>query len=189
MTAPRRKAKPYNPAKSTAHDRQAKDLLENARVTAVEIDDPYERGAKIIALRSTRDDPLADMLARGFITECEFATGRHWQRAYENAEIGAIQGTDPTKEAVDGGRMREVLTDRQLAANKELKAARETLGQAGNWIIVSVLGTRKTLETLAWEWRKARPGDASYRYVTRRFHECLGDLAELFGYAMRELKR
>jgi hypothetical protein len=179
-TTRRRKAKPYCPA---AADRRSSDFLRNAKLVKAEVDDPYEPAAKILTLRSTRDDPLADMLSRGFISQCEFETGRHWQRAYENSEIGNVGGIDPTKEAVDGGRMREVLTDRQLRANKELKAARDTLGKAGNWLIVSVLGTNKTLEMVAWEWHQAKPGDAAYRYVTRRFHECLGTLAELYGYA------
>lgn len=179
----RRKAQPYNP-NNPVHDRQAKDLLRNAKVVPVEVEDPYEPGAKILAIRSTRDDPIADMLARGHIDQCEFETARHWQRLYEGAEIGGARGIDPSKEAVDGGRMADVLTDRQVKATKELKRARDELGAAGNWLIVSVLGTKKTLELVAWEWRRAPPGSATYRYITRRFHECLQALSELFGYAL-----
>lgn len=190
-----RRGGPYNPALAEyqrqlqeaedvrKRDRRSTDLLRNARVVPVEVDDPMGDG-KVVVMRSTRDDPLADMLARGHITECEFATGRHWQRAYEDAEIGGIAAVDPGKECVDGGRMREVLTDRQIAATKELNLAREKLGDAGNWLIVSVLGTKKTIEAVAFEWKEARPGDAKYRYVRNRFHECLGTLSVLFGYAM-----
>lgn len=191
----RRKAQPYNPAlaeyqakqreaeEAKKRDRRARDLLRNARVVATEIDDPIS-GDRVVALRSVRDDPIADMLARGHIDQCEFETARHWQRAYEGAEIGGARGIDPSKEAVDGGCPREVLTDRQVRATKELKQAREELGTAGNWLIVSVLGTKKTLEVVAWEWRRAPPGSATYRYIARRFHECLQALSELFGYAL-----
>lgn len=176
----RRKKTPYNPA----HDRRAQDLLRNAQVAPAEVDDPYEAGGKLIVLRSTRDDPLADMLARGHITDCEYATGRHWQAAYENAEIGGVAAIDPGKEAVDGGIMREPLTDRQIRATKELTMARSELGHAGNWLIIQVLGSKKTLEMVAKEQYWGNPGEAQYKYVRRRFHECMTTLSVLFGYAM-----
>ncbi len=192
--AARRRKRPFNPAlaeyqakqqaarEAEKRDRKSRDLLRNARVAAAEVDDPIS-GDRVVVLRSVRDDPIADMLARGHVDQCEFETARHWQRAYEGAEIGGACGIDPSKEFVDGGCPREVLSDRQIKATKELKAAREELGAAGNWLVVSVLGTKKTLEMVAWEWRQAKPGDASYRYVTRRFRECLKTLSELFGYA------
>lgn len=180
-TAPRRRKKqPFNPA----HDRMARDLLRNAKVAPLEVDDPFEEGGKILVMRSTRNDPIADMHARGQLTDCEYSTARHWERAYENAEIGGVPAMDPSKEAVDGGGVREVLTDKQIKAVKELELARKELGAAGNWLIVSILGTKKTVEMVAFEWKGARPGEAGYRYVRNRFHECLSTLSVLFGYAM-----
>lgn len=176
----RRKGRPFNPA----HDRMARDLLRNAQVTPIEVDDPYEQGGVILVMQSTRDDPLAEMRARGQIDECDYQAGRHWQRAYEDAEIGGVRGIDPTKEAVDGGRIREVLTDRQLRAAKELKDARENLGSLGIWIVVSVLGTRMNLLDLAKRSAgKEGPIEGEYRYLRRRFKTCLSTLAVLFGYA------
>jgi hypothetical protein len=163
----------------------AKDLLRNAQVAPVEVDDPYEDGGKILVMQSTRDDPLSEMRARGQIDDCDYEAGRHWQRAWEHAEIGGVQGIDPTKEAVDGGRMREVLTDRQIRATKDLTAARHELGTFGNWIIVSVLGTRKPLVELARESAgPSGPVDDEYKYLRRRFKRCLSTLSVLFGYAM-----
>lgn len=176
----RRKKQPFNPA----HDRMARDLLRNAKVAPLEVDDPYELGGKILVMRSTRNDPIADMHARGQIDDCEYATARHWERAYEDSEIGGVPAVDPSKEAVDGGRVREVLTDRQIRAVKELELAREKLGHTGNWLVIQVLGTKKTLEMVAFEWKQARPGDAAYRYVRNRFHESLETLSVLFGYSL-----
>jgi len=128
------------------------------------------------------------MRARGFIDTCDYEAGRHWQRAFEDAEIGGVRAIDPTKEAVDGGQMPEVLTDRQVEATKELTDARRELGHAGNWIIVQVLGTRMNLHQVA-SGRAGRPDcEAEYKYVRRRFRECLGTLAVLFGYAMEKGK-
>ena len=58
MSRTKRK-KPYDPTK--VHDRRARDLLRNAEVAAVEVDDPLglEPGDKIVTLRSIRNDPLA----------------------------------------------------------------------------------------------------------------------------------
>jgi len=176
----RRKKQPYNPA----HDRMARDLLRNAQVAPVEVDDPFEEGGKLLVMRSTRNDPLADMHARGHVSDCEFETGRHWQRAYEDAEIGGVAAIDPGKECVDGGRMREVLTDRQIHAIKELKLSRDALGISGNYLILKVLGTKMTLEGIAKEQHWGKAGEAQYKYIRRRFHECLGTLSVLFGYAM-----
>ncbi|HJZ20208.1 MAG TPA: hypothetical protein VJ226_04580, partial [Bradyrhizobium sp.] len=54
-----RRKKPHDP--SRVHDRRSKDLLRNAEVAEVEVDDPLalEPGEKIVTLRSTRNDPLA----------------------------------------------------------------------------------------------------------------------------------
>lgn len=179
----RRKKQPFNPAKE-AHDRRATDLLRNARVSPIEVDDPFEVGAKILVMRSTRNDPIADMHARGHLSDCEYATARHWERAYEDSAIGGVPAMDPGKESVDGGKMAEVLTDRQIKAIKELKLAREELGNAGNWLIIQVLGTKKTIEDVAWEWKQAKRDSAGCKYIRRRFHECLSTLSVLFGYAM-----
>ena len=54
-----KRRKPHNPAK--AHDRRSRDLLRNAEVATVEVENPLalEPGEKIVALRSIRNDPLA----------------------------------------------------------------------------------------------------------------------------------
>lgn len=179
MTAsPRRRKKaPYNPV----HDRMARDLLRNAKVTPVEVDDPYEEGGKIIVMRSTRDDPLSEMLARGQITECDFAAGRHWQRAFEDSEIGSVRGIDPTKEAVDGGRMCDPISERRDSAGRELKAARDRL-KASNWLIVVVLGTRKSLMDVALETAGPACHEGIYKRLRAEFHRALETLAIVFGY-------
>ena len=181
----RRKGKPFNPSLGV-HDRTVseRDRLRNAQLAAAEVDDPFEEGGKILVMRSTRNDPVADMKARGHLTECEYQTARHWERAYEHAEIGGVPAMDFSKEAVDGGSIREVLTDRQTKAMKELRLARNALGDAGNYLIVQVLGTKMTLMQVCQQRTNGAVGDSVYKYTRRRFHECLGTLAVLFGYAM-----
>jgi hypothetical protein len=127
MKKKRRRGKP-NDLKNIVHDRTSRDLLRNAQVAPVEVDDPYEEGGKIVVLRSTRNDPLADMKSKGQIDDCDYVAGRHWQAAWENAEIGGVRAIDPTREAVDGGGLPELLTNTQRRAVQDLKAGREALG-------------------------------------------------------------
>lgn len=182
----RRKGKPFNPAAPIieppkVHDRQSHDLLKNARVAPVEVDDPYEQGAKIMVLRSTRHDPLADMMAKKQIDQCDYVAGRHWQAAYENAEIGAVRGIDPSKEAVDGGRVPDMLTDQQRRAVQDLKAARLALGPAGNLLVTDVLAKGWSISQAAAF--RGRTSERDRLYIGARFRECLSTLAIRFGYS------
>jgi hypothetical protein len=67
--------KPYNPAQ--AHDRRALDLLHNAEVAPVEVDDPFalEPGDKIVTLRSLRNYPLGRLHSRRQIDEAQYQGG------------------------------------------------------------------------------------------------------------------
>ncbi len=185
MAKPRRKGKPYNPANSgpQVHDRKAHDLLKNAQVTSDEVDDPYaiNPGDKIVVLRSTRHDPLFDMKAKGHIDQCDYVAGRHWQAAYENSEIGSVKAIDPSKEAVDGGRLPEVVTDIQRRGMQDIRAARIALGAEGDALIVDILGKGWSIGQSAIA--RGRHSDDDRRYIGRRFRECLATLAIRFGYS------
>lgn len=190
MSRPRRrKGKPYDP--STVHDRKSTDLLRNAMVTPVMVDDPYPgldgSYSKIIVMRSTRNDPLAEMNARHQIDACDYVAGRHWQAAWENAEIGGVRAIDPSKEFVDGGRMPEVLSDRQRRAVVDLKNARAELGADGDKLIRDVLGAgMPIIQAAALRGLHSEP---ERKYVGRRFRECLSCLAVLYGYSSERLEK
>ena len=179
---PRRRGKPYDPA-APVHDRRATDLLRNAQMAVDEVDDPYavNPGDKIVVLRSTRNDPLADMKSKNQIDACDYVAGRHWQAAWEHAEIGGIRGIDPSKEAVDGGRLPEVLTDQQRRAVVDLKSARQALGAEGNALVVDVLAKGWSIAQCAAQ--RGRFKERERLYIGARFKECLSTLAKRFGYA------
>lgn len=184
-TKRRRRGKP-NDLKNIVHDRTSHDLLRNAQVLPVEVDDPYEAGGRIVVLRSTRHDPLADMKSRGQIDQCDYIAGRHWEAAWENAEIGGVRAIDPGQEAVDGGRLPEVLTDTQRRAVQDLKAAREALGERGDELIRDILGRKLSIHQAAM--LRGLTGENDRKYTGQRFRECLSTLAVRFGYANRERK-
>lgn len=189
----RRKGRPYDPAlaeyqrqlsaaeDAKKRDRKSKDLLRNAQVAALEIVDPLS-GDKTVVLRSTRDDPLADMHARKQIDEAQYQGGRAFQRDFERAERGP-RAIDPGKEAVDGGVMPEPISEAQRRAGRQLAVVYRMLGQNGSALIHDVLVHQKTRRQVAEA--RGLSGERWEKFFGMRFQECLNCLAEVYGFAMR----
>ena len=178
--ARRKRRKPFDP--STAYDRCAQDLPLNAEVAAVEVDDPFgtEPGEKIVALRSTRSDPLAKLHSRRQIDEAQYRGGRAFQNDWEKAERGP-QAVDPTRERVDGGQMREPITEGQRRAAVRLNRPGPELGADRTALIHEVLILGMNMEQVG-ERRDLR-GQRWKDYFARRLQECLDRLALVYGFA------
>ena len=172
--------KPYNPAK--AHDRRSRDLLRNAEVAAVEVDDPLalEAGDKIVTLRSLRNDPLARLQTHRQIDEAQFQGGRAFQNDWEKAERGP-QAVDPSREYVDGGQFREPITESQRKAVLRLNRVERELGADGSALVHQVLILGMTMEQISR--RRELHGQRWSDYFARRFRECLDRLALVYGFA------
>ena len=177
-----KRKKPYNPAK--VHDRRSHDLLRNAEVATVEVDNPLalEPGEKIVALRSIRNDPLARLHTHHQIDEAQYQGGRAFQNDWERAERGP-RAVDPTREYVDGGQMREPITEGQRRSVLRLNRAERELGADGSALVHDVLvhgltvaqiGEKRGLRTQRWK-----------DYFARRFCECLDRLALIYGFATK----
>jgi hypothetical protein len=178
--ARRKRKKPYDPAK--AYDRRAQDLPLNAEVAPVEVDDPFgtEPGDKIVALRSTRCDPLAKLHSRRQIDEAQYRGGRAFQNDWEKAERGP-RAVDPTRERVDGGQMREPITEGQRRAVVRLNRVEHELGADGTVLIHEVLILGMNMEQVGE--RRDLGGQRWKDYFARRFQECLDRLALVYGFA------
>lgn len=172
-----KRRQPYDPS---AHDRRATDLLRNAQVSPLEVDDPIELGGKLIVMRSTRDDPLADLHARGQIDEAQYQSGRAFQGDFETAERGP-RAIDFTREAVDGGLMPEPITEAQRKAAKQLAVVYRALGQDGAALTHDVLVHSKTRAQVAES--RGLVGRRWEEYYGMRFRECLNCLAKVYGFA------
>ncbi len=164
------------------YDRRASDLVMNAVVSTITVDDPMDPGSRLLVARSLRDDPVAAMHDRRQIDEAQYAGARHWQRAYELAELGGVGAIDPTKEAVDGGKAPEPLSDAQARAFGDLIKAAKALGQEGESLIRDFLGRGWPLLHVAA--RRNMTTETELKYIGRRVRECLETLAITFGYAM-----
>lgn len=163
------------------YDFRSSDLVMNAQVAAVEIDDPLEPGAKAYAFKSIRDDPLNRMFIHGHIDKAQLEAGEKWREAFEVAEIGGAKAIDWTKERVDGGRLSEPFTERQRRAFRTLARAADALGRDGDALVRDVLGRRMFLNQAA-----AARGLGSERGIAaigRKFKEYLEILVLVFDLA------
>jgi hypothetical protein len=163
------------------HDRRAKELT-HQDVAAEEVEDPFEQGATILVLRNLRDDPIAAMRSKGYVDECQFMAARHWQKAYELAEIGGAKAIDYERTKVDGGQIAQAtVSDQQARAFADLSRARAGLGDYGSSIVFDVLGCHMTIQKCAE--RRMMVREIEIKYIGRRFRECLDTMAIIFGYA------
>jgi hypothetical protein len=176
MARPKRR-QPYNPA---AHDRTATDLGRGAQIYVVEVDDPYEAGGKILAARSRRDDPLAEMHFRRQIDEAQYEAGLAFQRDFEAAERGP-RAIDPSKEFVDGGMMPEPITEAQRRAALQLKKVYRELGPDGSSLMHDVLIHRQTYRQIAES--RGFAGQRWERYFGTAVFLNLHTLAFVYGLA------
>lgn len=182
------KAKHKSRRVAKIHDRRSHDLPRNAEVAAVEVDDPLalEPGEKIVTLRSIRNDPLARLHSHRQIDEAQYNSGRAFQNDWERAERGP-QAVDPTREYVDGVRMREPITEAQRKAVLRLNRAERELGADGAALVHDVLIQGMTMEQVG-----ARRNLHSQRwsdYFSRRLRECLDRLAVIYGFATEQKQR
>lgn len=147
------------------------------------VDNPYPVGpAKIIALRSYRDDPLALMLCRKQITKWQFEAGRAWQRLYREAEITPVQAMDPTKEPVDGGgNVMLGVADRKLDAVERKNALTAKLRAQDvrllDFVLIAGMGVREYAHATGWNTAR------HVKAVGLQFRQALELLAREFGYA------
>jgi hypothetical protein len=146
------------------------------------VDDPIEIGAKMSAVRSIRNDPLAGLHSRRHIDEAQYHAGRAFQHDFETAERGP-RAIDPSKEAVDGGQMPEPITEAQRKAAKKLAVVYRALGQSGSALVHDVLIHGRTMEQIGES--RQMVSELELKYLGRRFRECLDELAVIYDFAMR----
>lgn len=188
------------PVSSAPHDRRASELPLNANVVAVEIDAAYglREGAaqnargewvvpdapKDIVVASLRNDALRELFARKQIGRHQYDAGRAYQRDFDMSLIGGARAIDFTREAVDGGRMAEPISEASSRALGMLARVSKSLGLEGDVMIRAMLGEGLTIAQYAA--RRSMEARSGREYVGRRFRECLETLAYLYGFTTRK---
>lgn len=169
----------------------APDVEKVAHLGTVAVLDPGEeaevfagkRGVHQLAKRlkvvNLRDDPVGQMAKREQITAAQLEAARRWQAWHDAAQIGSVRSFDPTAINVDGGQLREVVTDAHRAAVKRLVSADRQLGERGAMIVRRILGDRMTIVQLG-----AIMGVSTEKELKRlgwRVRECLDTLVKATG--------
>ena len=116
-------------------------------------------------------DPLADHFARGRIDMAQFRAGREFQKHFAIAD--------------NSGRTN--LADDQLAAWKTLARCYRALGANGSALVNDVLVNARTTRQIAES--RSKTGQDWERYYVRRLRECLGTLAEVYGFSNEVLTK
>jgi hypothetical protein len=178
---PRPKRRQPNDLKNV-HDRRTTDLLRNAQVSPIEVDDPLEPGGKLIVMRSTRNDPLANLHARKVIDEAQYQGGRAFQGDFETIQ-SRPQAVDASQPYVDRSFRHRGVSDAYSKAFDRLNAAHVALGIIGSPIAHAVLIDGLTMAKLAE--RRNLSGERWEKYFGMRFQECLDCLALVYGFAMK----
>jgi hypothetical protein len=158
--------------------------LRNAQVAPIEVDDPYEEGAKIVVLQSTQHDPLPEMISKA----------RSINTTTSRGGIGRQPGGTPRSAAcgrsIRPGRRSMAAACRKCSptpsAVRDLKAGCEALGQEGHQLICDVLGRGMSITQAAGN--RGLQSETDRKYAGKRFRECLSTLAIRFGYANREAR-
>ena len=167
-----------------SHDRRSTDTLAAGQYAEAVIDDPFDpKGDKITTLRQTRGDPLGRLHAHHQIDDAQYQAGRLYQQDKELADRGA-RAIDPTREAVDGGRLPEPLTDRQIKARKRIVKIEGELGRRLTRILQAVLIDGHTISMLS-----GSDVQSVLKLHGNLFRTALNELADLYGLANAEPKQ
>ena len=163
-------------------DRRADHAHRQATLVPVEVPDPYEAGATVIAFKNAKADPLQRLKDQADIDEAQYQAGKAYERDLELAEVGNVKAIDPTKEAVDGGKMPEPVSEAKRRADMRLNEASRIMGLFAESVVRGVLRLNVTPAQLAIARNHTtRREQLQYGWVFRR---ALEELAVFYGLAM-----
>lgn len=135
----------------------------NIDLHLVEVQDPYEPEKKLRVARNVRNHPLDEEFAAGTINQDQLAAGNRFLALYERAEIGGAQAIDYSRVKVDTSYVHKGLATGVMEAAQELSDIRATLGSRAYGILVSVIGNRRRIDSIArdhvcedWRLRQRR---------------------------------
>ncbi len=146
----------------------------------IEVDDPLEVGGKLIVMRSTRNDPLANLHARRSIDDAQYQGGRAFQHDFETIEHGA-KAVDPSQPYVDCSLVARGVSDAYSKASVRLNRVHRELGQHGSALVHAVIIIGRSIDDVCKD--RGLTSQRENDYIGRRFRECLECLAVCYGFA------
>jgi hypothetical protein len=154
-----------------------------ATLAPVEVDCPYEKGAKIRAMRNVAEHPVLAMHHRGSLTDAQAVAANQFRAYFERAMLGNSQGIDYTKIRVDGGMPSDPLPETTQRAFVWLVSISKKLDPVSWSLLCQVAGEGQSLTDTAAKWRHnyAARGARGAGWVRGRFIEAIDNLIEVTG--------
>jgi hypothetical protein len=150
----------------------------------ITVDNPYFSRAHPIsatnpersnAVINIRESAITTLYARGKINDAQKEVADRFRSLWETLGGKGASSIDPAREHVDGGKMPEPISERQIMAAAQLANARVELGARGFWLVSRICGEGCSLAEALGTKRKRDALTAA-----DNLRACLDDLAELW---------
>jgi hypothetical protein len=161
-----------------------------ARIQVVEIDNPhYSRThaglpgnpKTISAAMNLRESPVALMAAKGHLGAHHVKAADKFRRLWEILGGAGARSFDYSREPVDGGGVRESITDAQVNAGQALKVCQTVIGMRAFAIVEKVAGEGRTIAEIS-QTKREKTTNADY------LRDALEDLAKHWGLMTTQRK-
>ena len=174
----------------------AKKTKTKPKVTAgagfimIEIDNPLYQAAhdgksanprKIQAAYNYRESYVGFLFGKGTISEADKRAGDRVRQAFETMGGAGAQAIDYSRTKVDGGKIADPISVRQLEAGATLREVHQRLGPEGHDLVIKLCGECRWPKDLS-------PSGERQRYYSMRLRECLETLAIHWGFRSGKMK-
>jgi hypothetical protein len=136
---------------------------------------------RIITGYNHRESFIGFLYGKRKITDAERMAGDKVRKAFETMGGAGAQAIDYSRAKVDGGKIADPISVRQLEAGSVLRDCHKTLGAAGHDLVIKLCGECQWPKDLTRDERKQD-------YLSMRLRECLETLSVHWGYASREAR-
>jgi hypothetical protein len=120
-----------------------------AILAADDVDDPYEKGAKLRVVRNVKEHTISLLHHLNRIDDAQRFAAMEFCRRFEQASIGQQRAIDYSRVRVDGGMLAEPLSERTQEAVEWLKECSRYVGSRAWPILISVAGEGRGLNEVA----------------------------------------
>lgn len=137
---------------------------------------------KIMAAYNFKESYVGFLFGKGHISEAEKRAGDRVRQAFEAMGGAGAQAIDYSRTKVDGGKIADPISVRQLEAGATLREVHQRLGPEGHDLVIKLCGECR--------WPKDLTNE-KYRqtYLSHRLRECLETLAVHWGFRSAKMKQ
>lgn len=114
-----------------------------------DVDDPYEKGAKLRVVRNVKEHPISMLHHLNRLDDAQRFAAMEFCKRFEQAGIGQQRAIDYSRVRVDGGMAAEPLSERVQESVEWLNQCSRYVGSRAWPILISVAGEGRGLNEVA----------------------------------------